>query len=329
MPAAVGRRRAVGARALDRYAPTARSTAGRASERGIRRAARCGVRELCRRHPIVCFLVITFAVTWSEWFWLAANDEVVTSAFSPVYLVGLVGPLIGAVATTAITHGRAGLRELGGRMVRVRVAGRWWAVAIALPLAIAAATYLVLVVYSMFLLAPVALPTAAGFAHFSGMPAIHAVVTALLLIAINGYGEETGWRGFLLPAIEQRGRGRFVASLTVAVVWALWHAPAFVINENYRALPATSLPMFFIGLAAGSLLLTWLYHRGRNSIAVVAVWHGIFNLTSGTLAARGALAMVETTAVFVIAAYLVVSELVASYRGRPGRHVLRPLPTAR
>jgi membrane protease YdiL (CAAX protease family) len=178
----------------------------------------------------------------------------------------------------------------------------------------------------MFLLAPVERPTLAGLGRFTGFPVTHVVVLALLLVVINGFGEETGWRGFLLPALERRFHP-FGASIAVAAIWAAWHAPAFLINENYRAMPVVMLPMFFIGLVCGSVFLTWLHNRARQSIAVVAVWHGLFNVVTGTMAARTLLAPVETVAVTVIAAIIVVRELLARWRERHGQyadHVLAP-----
>jgi len=123
----------------------------------------------------------------------------------------------------------------------------------------------------------------------------------------------------LLPALQRRW-SPLTSALIVAAVWAAWHAPAFLVNSNYRAMPVAMLPMFFLGLLCGSLFLTWLYNRGGHSIALVAVWHGLFNLLSGSVAARGTLAAIETTAVMVIASVLLVQELRAMQRDRHGQH---------
>ena len=83
--------------------------------------------------------------------------------------------------------------------------------------------------------------------------------------------------------------------------------------------------MFFAGILSGSLFLTWLYNRGKQSIALVAVWHGVFNMLTGTVAARGTLAAVETIAIMTIAIGLTAYELRALQRerhGHPTRHVL-------
>lgn len=74
-----------------------------------------------RRHPLIAFLVLTYALTWGV---------------LPLGIFGVAGPLVAALIVIAITDGRAGLRELGSRMIRWRVGWRWYAVAIGLPLAV-------------------------------------------------------------------------------------------------------------------------------------------------------------------------------------------------
>ena len=284
------------------------------------------VREALRSHRLALFLVVTYAVTWSAWIPLAISGRRITAGFEPLYILGLLGPLAGAVVTTAVTTGRHGLRDLGARMIRVRAGWRWWAVAVGLPVGVYLVTYVVLVAYSMFLLAPVTLPTRATLGQFNGFPITHVAALLALLVVVGGIGEETGWRGVLLPQL-QRHRSPLVASLLVAACWAPWHIPAFFVADTFRAMPVAMIPMWLIGLVAGSIFLAWLYNRGNRSVLLVAVFHGTFNLLSGTLGARGALAAVESTAVMVIAGVLVLRELRATYQDRAGRfshHVMSP-----
>jgi membrane protease YdiL (CAAX protease family) len=261
-----------------------------------------------RRHRVAWFLAVTFAVTWGSWIPLAIAHRSVTVGFVPQYLLGLVGPLIGAVVATAICDGRQGLRDLLARMVRVRVAPRWWAVALVLPIAVALASYAIVAGYSIFLLAPVALPRTGTLGQFNGFPITNAVGMFVMLVAINGFGEETGWRGYLLPEL-QRDHPPLVSSLVIAAIWAIWHLPAFFITETYRQLPPALIPMFVLGLVCGSVFLTWLYNHARSSILVVAVWHGTYNLLTGSVGARGGLAAVETMVVVAIAIGLVIQEV--------------------
>ncbi len=270
------------------------------------------MRGVVRRHRVACFLVVTYAFTWCAWLPLALAHRVVGPGFEPLYVLGLLGPLVGAITTTAIADGEYRLRELVARMLRIRVGWRWWLVAAGLPLAVYAVTYVVLAAYSMFLLAPVAMPSWTSLGEFTGFPLTNAAVLLVWLVVINGLGEETGWRGFLLPRL-QRNHSALAASLLVAACWAAWHLPAFFISQTYRAMPPAMIPMFLIGLASASVFLTWLYNHGRHSIALAAVFHGVYNLFSGTVGARGAIAAVETTAIVIAAVVIAIRDLRASH----------------
>ena len=276
------------------------------------------LREVLRSHRIALFLAVTYAVTWGAWIPLAVARRHVGIGFEPRYILGLLGPLVGAVVTTAVTQGTHGLRDLGARMIRVRTGLRWWGVAICVPVAAYALTYVAIVAYSMFLLAPVALPTRTTLAEFNGFPAANVALLLALLVVVGGFGEETGWRGVLLPLIQRR-HSPLVASLLVAACWAPWHLPAFFIADTFRAMPPAMIPMWLVGLVAGSIFLAWLYNRGNRSVLLVAAFHGTFNLFSGTLGARGAIAAVESTVIMIVAAVLVVRELRATQLDRLGR----------
>jgi hypothetical protein len=93
--------------------------------RPARGAARFDLRAL------VAFFALAYALSWSWAISLAAAHQVVYRGESwPTHYPSLLGPAIAAVAVTAWTMGRPGLRDLGARLVRWRVALRWRLVAV-------------------------------------------------------------------------------------------------------------------------------------------------------------------------------------------------------
>ena len=117
-------------------------------------------------------------------------------------------------------------------------------------------------------------PSAAvGVTFLSGMMA-GATINALF-----AFGEESGWRGYLLS--QFRGRHFFVAAVATGLVWGLWHAPLILMGHNYPQHPN------LVGVAAMMLLCIPLsailqYFRLKSgSVVVPAIMHGTFNALAG------------------------------------------------
>jgi len=158
-------------------------------------------------------------------------------------------------------------------------------------------------------------PAADDFARFSGVSSGWGILgVGATIIVINGFGEETGWRGYALPHLQLRYTP-MTATLVVAGLWAGWHLPMFFVVEGFRTFTVAITVGWVFGLFCGAIVLTWLYNR-TGSILLVALWHGTYNIISGTSAATGLLAAVSTTLVMVLAIALVVLELRATRGGR-------------
>src|ERR671916_2139507 len=76
-----------------------------------------------RRHPIVTFFVLTYAISWGGLLFESVN-------FLPS------GPLFAALIVIPLTQGVAGLKELGLRLIRWRVRWYWYVAALGVPLAV-------------------------------------------------------------------------------------------------------------------------------------------------------------------------------------------------
>ena len=266
-------------------------------------------------------MALAYGFSWAYWLPLIAADRTVSPASAAsTHFPGLLGPLLAALLVTVLTRGGAGVRDLGSRMLRWRVAARWYLIA-ASPVAVFAVAAVVVAASGR------PLPLLADLGVFSGLPPLTAPVVWLVVFLINGFGEETGWRGFALPRLQE-SRSPLPATLAVAGVWALWHLPLFFLLQTYQGFSPVALPGFVLGLACGAVVLTWLYNGSGGSVLICAAWHATYNLTVATAAGQGVIAALATAVVMVWAGVLVVLELRARRRGRPS--VLgsrRPRPT--
>jgi membrane protease YdiL (CAAX protease family) len=201
--------------------------------------------------------------------------------------------MLAAIIATTATGGKEALQALVGRMIKWRVRPIWWLVALA-PLAM----YALVAVVLRFIQGRWSSFGALGLIEFLPDLGIGAL---LFWILTFGLSEETGWRGFALPRLQQ-GRSALSATLILWVFWALWHLPLF-----FYLYDAASIGGFLLGLLAGAVILTWLYNSTGGSILLVAVWHGTFNFVTGCVACKaGATAAILSTLVMIWAVVLVL-----------------------
>ncbi len=89
---------------------------------------------------------------------------------------------------------------------------------------------------------------------------------SLLLIPFT-FGEEYGWRGYLLPQLLPLGQ--WPALIITGVVWGLWHAPLLLIGWNYPKHHLLGVVLFTIALTIIGTLIGW------TRLATGSVWPAV------------------------------------------------------
>jgi membrane protease YdiL (CAAX protease family) len=200
------------------------------------------------------YLLIAFA-----WSWVAWIIGIKLHVRQELLLIGTAGPLIAAVWMWCAG---SRLSEALRTIVRqIRWPGWRWPLIATLSM-------------PAFLLIP------AGIAHLAGLPLVHPARGGAVLMFVRqflapGLLEEPGWRGWLLPYLQQR-RSPLTASLIVWLPWALWHAPLDFtggVGSNW----VTYVQVRVVYFIAITVLLTWLYNRSGGSVLVTALFHAGFN----------------------------------------------------
>ena len=272
---------------------------------------------LMRRHSVVSYFLLAFALSWAIWIPMAlAGVRVYQGSGWPTHIPGLFGPMVAGFIMSALVAGRAGIVDLLRRMVRWRVELRWYLAALS-PLAFFALAAVIMEVTGQ------GWPDLAELGKFSGLPVMIAPVMWAVMLLVNSYPEEIGWRGFAVPQLLKT-RSLLTTALVIGVLWALWHVPSMFVIQNYRELGLPFLPGFLLGIIAGSIFLAWLYRASGGSVFIVAIWHATYNLFAGTAAAHGMVAAMVSTGVMVCAILIVIVEVRSGLRARRSPAGLRP-----
>ena len=102
-------------------------------------------------------------------------------------------------------------------------------------------------------------------------------VAAATVNAIAAFGEELGWRGFLVPAL--RRWGTWPALLVSGLIWGIWHAPIILLGYNFGRADLTGVLLMTGGCVVLGVLFGWLRLRSA-SIWPAVFAHGAFNASA-------------------------------------------------
>jgi uncharacterized protein len=197
--------------------------------------------------------------------------------------------MFGPAAAAALVRGplrREGFADAGLRLVaRGRRGGGWMYLAayVTVPLLVAAGIGLSLLIHYQHLTDPVRTleqmitqQLAAAHQHVPVGLSLHqlAVIDFIVAIAlafslgvafnmIFTFGEEFGWRGYLVPRLAPMG-GVWAAVVT-GIVWGLWHAPLIVLSGyNFPGHPWLGVGGMVLFTTALSLVFAWLRFRSGS-----------------------------------------------------------------
>ncbi|MEO3947093.1 CPBP family intramembrane glutamic endopeptidase [Gorillibacterium sp. CAU 1737] len=239
------------------------------------------------------YLFFSFGFTWLLWLplLLERQFDISLPQLPGQFYLASFGPLLGAILTCWITEGWIGLRSWLSRVFSVQRAGKGILAAILLIL-----LYILVALVAQRLIAG-QWPEWNQFGRTEKLPGQNAVMTALIWMLTFGLGEESGWRGYLLPLLHKRS-SLLRSALIVAMIWMLWHLPAFWFNETYLQM-GWGMIGWGISLAYGSILLAWLTRLGNWSVLPVIVWHGGFDLLTASDQAAEVMAMACSMLVIV------------------------------
>jgi len=215
------------------------------------------------------------AYVWSWSFWvlaIALAPDSGPGAFA--FYAGGFGPLAAALAMIVLQR-RSAVGWLRG-LFKWRAHAGWYGFVLLFPAFLVAATSGLYV-------------AAGGTLSLDLLPERLASYASVLITAIliGGGNEEPGWRGFGLPALQER-HGPIPATVILGLVWALWHLPLLGVgatSANDAADPAQmvlAIGILLFSVTIHAFWYTWLINR-TGSVLLCMILHGGYNAANGLL----------------------------------------------
>jgi membrane protease YdiL (CAAX protease family) len=218
-----------------------------------------------RRHRVLAFFLLAYALSWGALPW--------QSFFAP-------GVLVAALIVVFATEGLAGLKKMGARLIRWRVSWIWYALALAVPMAVKFA--------SIGLTDGLGAPPP-RIAEFDVWYALPMAIAINIVNPINAQlPEESSFRGWAQPTL-QATRTPLAATVLMAIGVTIWHIPFFLLpqfgSSPIEALPTIAVTFWYAWLfnhASGSSLLTLIAHATEGTVETSTLWSADVDATRMT-----------------------------------------------
>jgi CAAX protease family protein len=267
---------------------------------------RVHTQSLVRRHPLIIFYVLTYAITWTLWAPLVIFRGQLPGPLGLVLaMLGSLVPSTLGLVFVGLLRGRPGVRRVLRRLVHGRVGLRWYVAVLALAMLV---------------------PLAVGVSILMGgdTPVVDKTIFGVLFLFAfmifpgSALGEELGWRGFVLPRLQAR-HSALKASLIIGILWGPWHLPLWLTGTESH--PISLYVPFVVAVIASSVFYTWLYNNTGGSLFIIVLYHAASNLPitvliDDGLGSRGAQPFLIYVGLTVIAAVVVVIATGAEHLSR-------------
>lgn len=204
---------------------------------------------------LIEFVLLAFAVSW-----LVGGVAVATIG---IWGLGLGALCPGLVALWLTRRHQGSVRPLVQHITRWRLGVRWYAVAVFAPVVVTASAY-----------ASVRVAGGEWGSVAEPFAPVELVVFLALALVLNGGPEEPGWRGYALPRLQTRWNA-LTASVVLAGVWAVWHAPLWFFSELFFV--EVNFSLYALQILGMCLVYTWLFNSTGGSILLAVVLHATTN----------------------------------------------------
>jgi membrane protease YdiL (CAAX protease family) len=224
------------------------------------------------------YIIVVLAVSWIVagvaifLFGLRITNVQAYTIFAAAYMLL---PAICAIILQMI-HRERPFSELG---VSFRV-NWWWLVAAIVPIILAFLTLGINLLFPNVSYSSLVVQQVSPYSPFvfTLLQIVNTLILGCTINAFFAFGEELGWRGYLLKALQDK---RFLlVSLIIGVVWGVWHFPLILLGHNYPQHPVPGVAMMIVFCVLLTPMMIYIVLQS-GSVITAAIFHGVLNAIAG------------------------------------------------
>lgn len=216
------------------------------------------------------FFFFTFLWSWIIWAPLILvslkiipiSDKLISILTIPVIMIGVFGPLAGALIALHKEKGNGSSKEYLRSFLDFRLGWKTYFIPI---LIFGGSTFIAWFLPELF-----------GEKRLSMLlPSVWTVIPYLFIMILLGGGqEEFGWRGYALPILESKF-GIWFANIILGIIWAIWHIPLWFITGTSQTY--MNFGGFVLLIVGYSFILSWIRKISGNRPFSGLYAHGLAN----------------------------------------------------
>lgn len=220
------------------------------------------------------FFALTFILSWLVWIPLALSHfgiafNIPDSTSAMVRLLGVLMPAISALILTAVSGEKGAVRLLLKRLTLWRFGWKWWGAAV--------------LVYPILLAASALISNSFSAVKVAIVPQdIGALIINIVFLLIAVLGEEIGWHGIALPAMQQKRNPR-LSSLILGGCVGIWHLPFWLLMDTFDQFGLLYLALNLLLVLPMTFYATWFFNNTRYSLLLLVIFHLGFNVINTAL----------------------------------------------
>ena len=244
------------------------------------------------------FVLLTYIITWCIEIPVALTKHgyATINISKGLQTICTLSPGIVALILTAIFFKKKGVKTLLKSVVKWRVKFKWY----------------IIVILSIVLCGLSLLLFNWTYEQINKPdPAYNFIFYFILILPLSALWEEIGWRGFLLPILQEK-YVPLKAAIIIGFVWGLWHLPIYLAINPYGDKTFIYFLFMFIGCFALSIIATWLYNSTKGSLFICILFHNAINTSAAYF--YGNLKGDEFRPLIILIVLLVVAAICVSFK---------------